>query len=225
MVGKIRDRYEDGRVKQRLRELTPEMLLKAYSLGIFPMAEKREDDTIYWIDPETRGIIPLHSFHISHSLRHALRHDHYRLSVNQAFMEIIAACAASRPGRRETWINHPIEGLCIELHRMGFAHSVEVWRDKELIGGLYGIALGGVFFGESMVSMAENASKIALVELVARLKAGGYGLLDTQFVTSHLAQFGAIEVPREQYRQLLKNALPIPAHFPLNPEAHWASLF
>lgn len=211
-------------MKPTLRTLTPEMLLKAYSLGIFPMAEKREDDTIYWIDPEERGIIPLESFHISHSLKHSLRHDEFDFSVDQAFPEIIAACAQSRPGRQETWINHPIEKLCLDLHQMGFAHSVEVWSKGQLSGGLYGIALGGVFFGESMFSQATNASKVALVELVARLKAGGFRLLDTQFVTSHLMQFGAIEIPREEYRRLLKDALPVPAIFPLDARPLWPGL-
>lgn len=188
------------------------------------MAERREDDTIYWIDPEARGILPLDQFHVSHSLRHTLRHRPFEITVNQSFAEIISLCAASRPGRYETWINRPIEELCLQLHRMGFAHSIEIWEEKALAGGLYGISLGGVFFGESMVSLKPDASKIALVELVARLQVGNFRLLDTQFVTTHLTHFGAVEIPREEYRSLLKEALPVAAQFPLGSRSFWKDL-
>lgn len=205
--------------------LTPEMLLKAYGLGIFPMAEKRDDETIYWIDPEERGIIPLDKFHISRSLRSTLRQGSFVVSVNRNFSTIIAACAKSRAGRQETWINRRIEELCLKLHVMGFAHSIEVWYESgQLAGGLYGIALGGAFFGESMVSFQRDASKIALVELVARLRAGGYTLLDTQFNTKHLARFGAIDIGRGKYRELLKDALRVAADFPEGPRPYWPRL-
>jgi leucyl/phenylalanyl-tRNA--protein transferase len=200
------------------------MLLKAYSLGIFPMAEGRGDQQIYWVDPEERGILPLECFHLPHTVRKLLRQNIFRLTVNRAFSQVIAACAAVRPGRRDTWINHGIQELCEKLHRMGHAYSIETWLDDRLAGGLYGIALGGAFFGESMFSEASGASQCALSELVARLRRGGFQLLDTQFVTPHLKRFGAVEIRRSRYRILLDDALRTPAQFPVESGEFWKDL-
>lgn len=200
-------------------KITPDMLLRAYAIGIFPMAEARNDPELYWIDPEQRGILPLDSFHIPRSLKKTVRQGltggegGFRVTCDKAFEAVIAGCAAPAPGRGQTWINDTIFDLCRQLFLMGHAHSVEVWNGEALVGGLYGISLGGAFFGESMFSRATDASKVALVHLVARLRHGGYSLLDTQFVTKHLARFGAIEIPRDDYRVRLNIALAKPATF------------
>jgi leucyl/phenylalanyl-tRNA--protein transferase len=187
--------------------LTADQLVRAYSMGVFPMARHREDPRLFWIDPEERGILPLEHFHLSHSMRKVLKRTDLVVRCDSAFDAVIALCAEAAPDRPATWINDEILRLFIELHRYGLAHSVEVWRDTRLVGGLYGLSLGGAFFGESMFSRETNASKIALAHLVARLKKGGYTLLDTQFVTEHLSQFGAIEIPRRAYLQLLADAV------------------
>jgi leucyl/phenylalanyl-tRNA--protein transferase len=193
--------------------LTPEILLRAYSVGLFPMAERRDDPTLYWIDPEKRGILPLDKFHVSARLRRTVRAGRFEVRCDTAFRQVIEACAQPGPGRSETWINQEILRLYGELHKMGRAHSVECWREQRLVGGLYGVALGGAFFGESMFSRESDASKVALVHLVARLKKGGFKLLDTQFVTDHLSQFGAREIHRDGYRELLAAALDVNATF------------
>ena len=194
--------------------ITAEMLLRAYAIGIFPMAEARNDPELYWIDPEARGIIPLDSFHVSRSLKKTVRHGALTVTCDTCFEDVVEACAAPAPGRRQTWINQTIFDLCVQLFRMGHAHSVETWNDGRLVGGLYGISLGGAFFGESMFSTVTDASKVALVHLVARLRAGNFGLLDTQFVTKHLSGFGALEIPRDEYRKRLTAALARRAQFP-----------
>ena len=193
--------------------LTPEILLRAYSVGLFPMAERRDDPTLYWIDPEKRGILPLDKFHVPHRLKRTVRSGRFEVRCDTAFREVMTGCAQPAPGRTETWINQEIVRLYAELFKMGRAHSVESWRDGALAGGLYGVALGGAFFGESMFSRETDASKVALVHLIARLKKGGFRLLDTQFVTDHLSQFGAREIHRDGYRELLASALDVNATF------------
>jgi leucyl/phenylalanyl-tRNA--protein transferase len=200
-------------------DLKPELLLRAYAVGIFPMAESRNDEEIHWIDPDYRGILPLETFHIPRSLRRVLRRGAFQVSCDTAFEQVIRGCASPGPGRRDTWINPTIERLYCDLHAMGFAHSVECWRNGVLVGGLYGVALGGAFFGESMFSRAANASKVALTHLVGRLRKGGFSLLDTQFETPHLRQFGVVEIPREDYRARLSSAVRAPAQFPAALEA------
>ncbi len=195
-------------------KLKPELLLRAYAVGIFPMAESRYDSEIHWIDPELRGILPLDDFHIPRRLRRKLRRGDLEVRVNSAFGEVIRECASPAPDRRDTWINPTIEQLYTHLHRMGFAHSVECWREERLVGGLYGVSLGAAFFGESMFSRASDASKVALVHLVYRLRKGGFELLDTQFQTPHLRQFGVVEIAREDYRTRLARAVRRPAQFP-----------
>jgi leucyl/phenylalanyl-tRNA--protein transferase len=188
-------------------EITPEVLLKAYACGIFPMAENAEDPTLYWIEPEQRGIFPLDHFHVPARLARTVRSDRFTVAINRDFDAVIDGCAEPKLGRSRTWINARIRSLYRKLHERGHCHSVEVYDGDHLVGGLYGVSLGGVFFGESMFHRARDASKIALIHLVARLKAGNYRLLDTQFVTDHLKIFGAIEVPRRQYHKLLEEAL------------------
>lgn len=188
-------------------EITPDVLLRAYACGIFPMSESADDPTIFWVEPEQRGIIPLDGFRVSSRLARTVRSDVFRVSVDTAFARTIAGCAAPQPGREDTWINGRIRDLYTALHRLGHCHSVEVWSGDDLVGGLYGVSLGRAFFGESMFHHARDASKVALVHLVARLIAGGYTLLDTQFVTEHLRSFGAMEVSRRHYRALLDEAL------------------
>jgi len=188
-------------------------LLACYGRGVFPMADDRDDDRIFLIDPQHRGILPLESFHVSQRLARTVRQDRFEVRVDTAFHEVLARCAEAAPDRPKTWINHPIERLYGELHTHGHAHSVECWRDGDLQGGLYGVALKGAFFGESMFSRQTDASKVALVHLVARLIAGGFVLLDTQFLTEHLAQFGAQEIVREDYRRRLAVALETQAEF------------
>lgn len=188
-------------------EITPEVLLKAYACGIFPMAEDADDPTLYWIEPEKRGIIPLDGFHVPGRLARTVRATPLEVFVNRDFDAVIAGCAEPAEGRGRTWINQRIRTLYRRLFDRGHCHTVEVYHGADLVGGLYGVSLGGVFFGESMFHRVRDASKIALVHLVARLKAGNYGLLDTQFVTDHLRTFGAREVPRRQYHKLLDAAL------------------
>jgi leucyl/phenylalanyl-tRNA---protein transferase len=190
-----------------LVEITPEVLLKAYACGIFPMAESAEDPALYWIEPEKRGVIPLECFHVPGRLARTVRSDHFTVAVDRDFDAVIDGCAAPMAGRARTWINARIRNLYRKLHERGDCHSVEVYEDGELVGGLYGVSLGRAFFGESMFHRARDASKVALVHLVARLKAGNYRLLDTQFVTDHLKTFGAIEVSRREYHKLLDAAL------------------
>lgn len=196
-----------------MRELTPEILLSAYAAGVFPMAESRDDSYLHWIDPERRGVLPLDGFHIPKSLAKTLKKAPFDIRVDHAFEAVIDGCAAPRPGREDTWINPIIRDLFLKLREMGLAHSVECWRNGELAGGLYGLALGGAFFGESMFSRQTDASKVALVHLVRRLNAGGFVLLDAQFITEHLARFGAVDIPRAQYHLLLRRALAVPADF------------
>jgi leucyl/phenylalanyl-tRNA--protein transferase len=190
-----------------LIDITPEVLLKAYSCGIFPMAESADDPALYWIEPERRGVIPLEHFHVPERLARTVRSDHFTVAVDRDFEAVIAGCAEPAPGRTRTWINARIRNLYRRLYERGDCHTVEVYEDGKLVGGLYGVSLGRAFFGESMFHIVRDASKVALVHLVARLKAGDYGLLDTQFVTAHLKTFGAIEVPRPAYHKLLDAAL------------------
>lgn len=191
----------------RAPAITPEILLRAYAAGVFPMAESADDPGLFWVEPELRGIIPLEAFHLPGRLRRTVRADRFEIRVDHAFEPVIAACAESRPDREETWINRRIRALYGELFALGYAHTVECWREDRLVGGLYGLALGGAFFGESMFHRETDASKVALVHLVARLRRGGYRLLDAQFQTAHLAQFGTRELPREAYRALLDAAV------------------
>jgi len=196
--------------------LTPEILLSAYAQGLFPMAERRDDPTLYWVSPERRGVIPLDGFHIPRRLARTIRNDNYRFTTDRAFAEVMMACAAPAPGREQTWINDEILRLYMALHATGHAHSVECWRGDELAGGLYGVSLGAAFFGESMFSRINDGSKMALVELVGILRRSGFILLDTQFLTSHLARFGAYEISREDYLARL--------HIALAREAIWQSI-
>ena len=196
-----------------MARITSELLLKAYAIGVFPMAEARDDPRLHWIEPEARGILPLETFHVPKRLARTVRNGGFECRVDHDFAAVIRACAEETVERPSTWINQPIEDLYIQLHRKGHAHSVETWRDGALVGGLYGVSLGAAFFGESMFSRERDASKVALVHLVERLRAGGYRLLDTQFVTAHLARFGTIEVPRGDYRRLLAEAVSRPASF------------
>ena len=193
--------------------LTPQILLGAYASGIFPMAESRNDPDLYWIDPDIRGVIPLTDFHIPRRLRRTLRNAPYDVRADSDFIGVIRGCAEHTQVRPDTWINTEIEGLYNALFDMGFAHSVETWQDGALVGGLYGVSLGGAFFGESMFSRARDASKIALCHLAARLIQSGYTLLDTQFLTEHLRQFGAIEIDRSNYKERLSIAIKSSAVF------------
>jgi leucyl/phenylalanyl-tRNA--protein transferase len=194
-------------------EITPQVLLRAYACGIFPMAESADDPTLFWVEPEMRGVIPLDGFHISARLARTVRSDVFAVTVNTAFKAVIAGCAAPQAGRDDTWINTRIRDLYIGLHQLGHCHSVEVWENDNLVGGLYGVSLGAAFFGESMFHRARDASKVALVHLVARLIAGGFALLDTQYVTEHLRSFGAVEIPRRRYTALLDRAIAGEADF------------
>jgi leucyl/phenylalanyl-tRNA--protein transferase len=189
-------------------------LLRAYAVGIFPMAESRNDEEIHWIDPDYRGVLPLETIHIPRKLRRILRRGTFEVSCDTAFAQVIRCCASPAPGRRDTWINPTIEKLYCDLHEMGFAHSIECWRDGVLVGGLYGVALGAAFFGESMFTRVPDASKVALTHLAGRLTKGGFRLLDTQFETPHLRQFGVVEIPREDYRVQLASAVRASAQFP-----------
>ncbi len=193
--------------------LTPETLLRAYAVGLFPMAERRDDETLYWIDPEKRGILPIDRFRLPRRLARKFRRRPFEVRCDTAFERVMRECAAPADDRPETWINDEIIALYTELNEMGRAHSVECWRDGRLVGGLYGVTLGAAFFGESMFSRETDASKIALAHLVARLRKGGYSLLDIQFVTEHLSKFGAVEIVRSGYRHLLAEALDRTATF------------
>lgn len=183
--------------------LTPDLLLHAYSIGVFPMAEHREDEEIFWVDPKRRGIFPIEGFHISRSLAKTIRRGGFEITINRAFGAVVAACA----DRQETWINDEIYARYLDLHAMGNAHSLEVWQQDQLIGGLYGVSLGGGFFGESMFSQQRDASKIALAYLMDRLRQAGFVLCDTQFLTPHLASLGAIEISRATYKARLTQAI------------------
>jgi len=193
--------------------LTPEILLRAYAEGLFPMAERRGDPTLYWVSPDKRGIIPLDAFHVPRRLARTMRSGAFTITSDRTFRTVMEACAAPGPGREESWINSEILRLYTALHISGHAHSVECWQGDRLVGGLYGVRLGAAFFGESMFSRVRDASKVALVHLVEGLTRGGFILLDTQFITAHLARFGALEIPRQQYLRRLHDAL--------NREAVW----
>lgn len=190
-------------------EITPSLLLRAYANGVFPMSESSRSDEIYWVDPKFRGIIPLEQFHVSRSMQRFVRKTRFDVAINSDFAGTVAACA----DRDETWINAEIADLYQTLHRLGYAHSVEVWQSGVMVGGVYGVAIGGAFFGESMFSRATNMSKVSLIWLVARLRAGGFSLLDTQFITDHLASLGGIEIPRAAYHDRLNAALEVQGNF------------
>jgi leucyl/phenylalanyl-tRNA---protein transferase len=193
--------------------LDPDLLLRAYASGIFPMADARDADEIYWVEPERRGVLPLDGFHLSKSLAKMLKSERFETTVDGAFAQVVEMCAAVADDRPSTWINGQIEIAVAKLHATGYAHSIETWQNGILVGGLYGISLGGAFFGESMFSRATNASKVALAHLVARLRFGGFALLDCQFNTPHLASMGAIEISRDDYRVSLSSALRLDPDF------------
>jgi leucyl/phenylalanyl-tRNA--protein transferase len=199
-------------------EITPQVLLKAYACGIFPMAESADDPALYWIEPPQRGILPLDCVHVPRRLAKTVRQGMFEVRVDSDFEGVIAGCGASRPGRRTTWINTKIRALYRELFDTGYCHTIETWADGRLVGGLYGVALNGAFFGESMFSFRRDASKVALVYLSARLVHGGFSLLDTQFVTEHLKQFGAIEIGRQDFHRRLERALAHRADFSAMPK-------
>jgi leucyl/phenylalanyl-tRNA--protein transferase len=207
-----------------LESFSVEDLIECYRRGVFPMADARHDRRVFLVDPARRGILPLDRFHVSRRLARTVRADRFEVRIDTAFAAVVAACASPRPGRMETWINEPIEAMCDVLFVRGLAHSVETWLDGRLVGGLYGIALGAAFFGESMFSTERDASKVALVHLVARLRAGGFTLLDTQFLTDHLASFGAEEISRADYSRRLASAVAGKADFGrMNPYAGGAA--
>ena len=197
-----------------MNEITPELLLQAYSVGVFPMAESHRAKEIFFVDPDRRGVIPINSFHVPKKLKRIIRKKKFAITYDTAFQSVLNRCALTgKKNRRDTWINDKIKELYIALLEKGFCHSVEVWLENRLVGGLYGVALGAAFFGESMFSEVSNASKVALVYLVAKLKSDGFILLDTQFNTEHLMQFGAIEIDRKEYQTQLHAALSIKGHF------------
>ena len=197
-----------------MTELTPDLLLRAYTIGLFPMAETAEDPELFWVDPERRGVIPLDTFHVPRSLRKTMKREPFLVQVDRDFFGVLDGCAEITDKRRATWINSEIVRLYGDLHRRGFAHSVECWREGRLLGGLYGVALGGAFFGESMFSRETDASKVALVHLVERLRRGGYTLLDSQYIVgTHMLQFGTIEIPRAEYKRRLAAALMVETTF------------
>jgi len=201
-------------MSRRQLEITPDLVLRAYAAGVFPMAESRGSDRMYWLDPALRGVLPLDDgFHLPRRLRRTALSERFTVTANRDFAGVIRGCAEPAPGRTDTWINAEIEGLFVELFRRGFAHSVESWQQGRLVGGLYGVALGGAFFGESMFSRVTDASKVALVHLVARLRLCGYVLCDTQFITAHLARFGTVEIPKADYKARLAAALDVPARW------------
>jgi len=205
-------------------EITPEVVLKAYACGIFPMAESADDPGLHWIEPEIRGIVPLDCFHVPRRLARTVRADVFEVRVDADFPGVIDGCAAPGRDRPRTWINRRIRKIYADLYARGHAHSVEAWRDGLLVGGLYGVKLGAAFFGESMFARERDASKVALVHLVARLRASGFRLLDTQFVTAHLARFGAVEIDRLSYHRLLEDAVTTAATFPAGPLGGAAAL-
>ena len=198
-------------------DLTPALLLRAYAAGIFPMAESAEDPELFWVDPERRGVLPLDGFHLPRRLKRTLRHGGFEVVCDQEFAAVVAGCAEPTSERPKTWINGEIAKLYVALHRQGYAHSVEARLNGELVGGLYGVTLGAAFFGESMFSRVTDASKVALAHLVARLRLGGFQLLDTQFTTAHLERFGVTEISRAAYRRRLDRALAARAYFPGEP--------
>jgi leucyl/phenylalanyl-tRNA--protein transferase len=187
--------------------IDPDLLLRAYSIGVFPMADSRHARDIFWVEPKKRGILPLDGFRLSRSLAKTLRSDRFTVTADTAFAKVVASCAESTPLRPDTWINPSIERAYAELHQRGYAHSIECWQEGRLVGGLYGVRLGAAFFGESMFSRVRDASKVALAHLVARLRFGGFRLLDCQFITSHLASLGAVEIGRDTYVGLLDSAI------------------
>jgi len=194
-------------------EITPELLLQAYRIGVFPMGERRDDPRLYWLDPRLRAVLPLDGFHLPKRLARTVRNGLFEVSADTAFTDTMRACAEPRPGHPESWINDPILDLYGELFARGHAHSIECRRNGGLVGGLYGVSVGAAFFGESMFSRERDASKVALVHLVARLIKGGFRLLDCQFMTEHLRSFGAIEIPRDDFRALLAEAVEQTATF------------
>lgn len=201
-------------------EITPQVLLKAYACGLFPMAESAEDAGLFWLEPEQRGILPLDKFHVPRRLRKTVRSDRFEIKVSTDFQAVIDGCAEQTIDRQKTWINKEIRRLYGELFDMGHCHTIEAWHDDTLVGGLYGVSLNGAFFGESMFTRSTDASKVCLAHLVARLIVGGYSLLDTQFVTNHLTKFGTIEVTQNHYNQLLAEALKAETDFyALSPNA------
>jgi leucyl/phenylalanyl-tRNA--protein transferase len=204
-------------------EITPQILLRAYSIGMFPMAEGADDPTLFWVDPDLRGIFPLDRMIISKSLAKTIRSDIYEVRIDEDFEAVIDGCAAMTPDRPNTWINQRIRKLYRELFDFGFVHTVEVFAHGERVGGLYGVKIGAAFFGESMFHRAADASKVALMHLAARLRAGGFQLLDTQFVTPHLATLGAIEVPRDAYHLMLDEAIGRAADFNIWPRGERVS--
>lgn len=204
--------------------LSPRLLLSAYAAGIFPMAEDAQSPVIHWIEPQARGIIPLDRFHVPRRLRRTFRQEPFALSVNRDFEAVIRACAEPTAARPRTWLNEELIELYLEVHGLGFAHSVECRKGDRLVGGLYGVSLGAAFFGESMFSRERDASKVALVELVGRLRHAGYRLLDAQFLTEHLRRFGALELPRGSYRQRLAQALAVEARLPTGPGRYGLAL-
>ncbi len=197
--------------------LSPAILLRAYAAGIFPMAESAEDPQLFWVDPERRGVLPLDKFHLPRRLARTVRNGPFEVCCDRSFVAVVEACAEARPERPKTWINAEIVRLYAQLFRMGYAHSLEVMHEEKLVGGLYGVTLGAAFFGESMFSHVTDASKVALVHLVARLRLGRFELLDTQFMTSHLVQFGGAEISRAAYHRRLDHALGARAYFPGEP--------
>ncbi len=198
---------------ERMDDITPELLLRAYSIGVFPMADSRDDPTLFWVEPDLRGVIPLDGFHLPRRLRRTVMRDVFQVRVNTAFRAVMEGCASAAAGRADTWISGRILDLYSALFAQGHAHSIECWQDERLVGGLYGVSIGAAFFGESMFSLERDASKVALVHLVGRLRAGDYRLLDTQFVTDHLAQFGVQEIPKATYLESLREATRRPADF------------
>ncbi|WP_198369810.1 leucyl/phenylalanyl-tRNA--protein transferase [Roseomonas rosulenta] len=201
-------------MSRRQLEVTPDLLLRAYGAGVFPMAESRQSERLYWLDPALRGVLPIDAgFHLPRRLKRTALSGRFAVTADQDFAGVIRGCAEPAPGRMDTWINPEIERLFIALHARGAAHSVETWQEGRLVGGLYGVALGGAFFGESMFSRVTDASKVALVHLVARLRLCGFVLLDTQFLTTHLARFGAVEIPKAEYKRRLTDALEVPARW------------
>ena len=193
--------------------ITPQILLRAYAAGIFPMAESAEDNALYWVEPEERGIIPLDGLKVSYSLRKSVRKRLFDVRIDTDFAGVIAECAARTADRKSTWINNRIRSLYLQLHKMGCCHSVECWQDGKLVGGLYGVRIGAIFFGESMFSRVPDASKVALVHLVARLNFGGFKLLDAQFVNPHLETLGAIKMPKADYHRIMEPLLALDADF------------
>lgn len=200
--------------------LSPELLLRAYTAGIFPMSESRDDPNVFWVDPKERGVLPLDKFHVPRSLRKLVRKAPFEVRADTAFEDVLDFCAEPGQGREETWINEPIRNAMLQLFDLGFAHSLECWQEDDLVGGLYGVSLRGAFFGESMFSRKTDASKVALVHLVARLRLGGFKLLDAQFTTDHLARFGCEVWPSRIYLKQLERALGYQARFPMAPASH-----